>query len=222
MSDVLSKNGIRATATLSKENIIATAEAVIDTLFLTEEAKPTATSTPSVEVVIPDFLVEKACKAPCFLGITPEKTLMQDVNDILGEHLDHPSCTAPPGETIRCSLGEYGYMLIGSDLDTGLVDGIGYVPTPPMHLAGVIANYGEPDFLTAWRHDHDMSYSDVTLYYNELETAVFLEVKGRVLETSEIFQIMFFVTKEYEEFIEPNSYHPRLPWEGYGDYPPLN
>ncbi|MCP4142535.1 MAG: hypothetical protein GY755_20035 [Chloroflexi bacterium] len=214
------KEKIIATATLSVEDIVATAEEVIDRMvFLTMEAEALATNTPSVDVVVPDFLVEKTCKAPCFLEITPEKTLMQDVNGILNERLEYSWCAPPREEMIECSLGEYGYMLISSDADTGLVDSIGYVPITSMHLAGVIANYGEPDFLDVWKHDWDMSYSDVTLYYNELQTIIFLEVRGRILETSEISEILFLDSKEYKKFIEPNSYHPQLPWEGYGDYP---
>lgn len=212
VADTLSPEEIE----LIKESARATADFIIS---LTLEAEALATSTPPVTVVAPDFLLDKTCVAPCFLGITPDKTPMKDVNNVLREYLEHPSCTAPPGETTKCSLGKYGYMFISSDLDTGLVDGFEYIPDPPTHLAPIIMNYGEPDFLYARRTEEDITHSYITLFYNELHTIIELEVRGRLLETSEVSQISFFNRKEFNEYVEIDSYYPQLSWHGYGDYP---
>ena len=161
------------------------------------------------------------CDVPCFLGITPGVTLMENVEGILDEYINF-LCTNPypddmPDNRIRCSVIGYDSRLsISSDRQTGLVTWLFYSPSSksPVYLENIIALYGVPDSMSIRGLSDEREVYNVYLYYDSLQMKIVLGEVYEIAKTNEV-DIMFLEKSDYLSEISS----AQDSWEGYRKLP---
>ncbi len=196
------------------------------------ETKLTPTSVPALQQSTPTpvlwhkviqdggFLSGEPCGPPCFWGVTPGITKIDQVYQILDARGLRPYCSKYDNgygaRGIDCSF-RLGFSFAGQ---TDVIDGVGFFPSVPITLEDVINKYGSPSHVLALiggLPDYPQRVN-LSLYYDEIFTILhFLEIEGQVypLEAASVVQAIDYSDRTaYEEIRNI----PFQPWVGYGKY----
>jgi hypothetical protein len=172
------------------------------------------------------FLSGEPCKAPCFLGIIPNKTKESQAIQILKNYRLYKKCHIFDYESesgLRgavCSNASIAYFR-----GTDLVGGIGFRPTQQLTVEMVIEKYGEPDAVSVasiWFNWEKQPTTSMALVYDDLDATIRLgEQEGNIFQVTPVTIIesigysdhTFPSIEEYESGINYLS-----SWHGYGEY----
>lgn len=166
------------------------------------------------------FLSGEPCGPPCFWGVTPGVTTIDQVYQILDARGLRPYCSKYDNgygaRGIDCSF-RLGFSFTEQTDD---IDGVGFFPSVPITLEDVINKYGSPSHVLALiggLPDYPQRV-DLRLYYDDIFTVLdFLEIEGEVypLEAGTVVQYIDYSDRTaYEEIRNL----PFQPWVGYGKY----
>jgi len=166
------------------------------------------------------FLSGEPCGPPCFWGVTPGITKIDQVYQILDARGLRPYCSKyDDGHGVRgidCPI----WLGFSFAEQTDVIDGVGFTPSITITLKDAINKYGSPSHVLALiggLPDYPQRVN-LSLYYDEIFTILhFLEIEGEVypLEAASVVQAIDYSDRiAYEEFRN----FPFQPWVGYGKY----
>lgn len=159
------------------------------------------------------------CAAPCFLGITPDKSSYQDVIDHLSQKGYLDSCeeydkTSESGDIgIKCD----DIFIISFDVNKELVTGLGFNLSTQHSVEDVIARYGEPESVAVSTGGYAEITSEMRLFFPSVRMTLILEqIKGSsylVQPTTRVVAVSYEGVTSYQELTDTAQ-----PWSGYREY----
>jgi hypothetical protein len=158
------------------------------------------------------------CSPPCYSGITPGKTKIDQVEDLLKENNRWINCqednSNPDAKGLYCD-----YVYIGYDQTKGnMVDGIGFTNYPNVTVEEIVTKYGFPDSVKLSLSGVSIQKIGMALFYDQFKMRLSLEEKRMGLynleSNTKINDVAYFNNEEYES--QTKSY--TSPWKGYGKY----
>ncbi len=183
------------------------------------------------------------CRAPCWEGITPGKTTMQEALDLLKQNslvmgtprvgpISHPeegSTEFIDWEWTKLPAGYTGgYIVVGSELSAGKVVRIVPGYRTAYRLGDVIKMYGEPSYIAAgYQKLENHSFYGIAVTFSSQGLFLYFSATEKPLINADLsFEpptalLIFFVPGEeaypkvpyYDEY---NKY--RKPWSGYNTF----
>ncbi len=182
--------------------------------------KPEPTSTPTIDIGDGGLLSGKPCGPPCFLGIQPDISSYQEVNDILRSPSFRASCEE---YDISSTSGYRGFdcgdafSIIFINI-SDLVSRICFHPHNPISIWQIIEKFGEPSLGGAATQDR-VSMSKMIILFSQYRMRVTLnEMKGisYVVQPESIIASVCYEGENSFEELTRNSLI--FKWLGYGEY----
>ena len=229
-------NSIKPTINQASPKIPSYPPSVVRTL-----SPPTATVILAVSDWKYRWLQGIPCRAPCWEGITPGKTTMQEALDLLKQNPlvmgANISLTADNGEGSNAYI-EWNWTKISAPSPGGNIEGSSVLTSSkvvriapgyrtPYKLGDVIKMYGEPSYIVAdYRKLENNSYYAISITFSS--QGIFLDysstnkpIINADLTFDEPARLIFFIPGEeafpkipfYDEY---NKY--RKPWSGYNTF----
>jgi hypothetical protein len=169
------------------------------------------------------LLVSKSnCALPCFLGIIPGVTTIEQVKKILVEN-NYDNCDYNGNEkmgditSITCSPGPY----IGFQQGKDIVEIISFIPSTKISVDDVVERHGYPTAVSVMVEgtNRGAPYSSMFLYYDELLTILYVgKQEGEKFTLSPDLSILSvnYNAPSFYDF-KRNAQDLEL-WKGYGEY----
>ena len=196
---------------------------VLETLVISDD--PAALTFPanqlrSSRMLADDSLLvdDEGCEIPCWRGITPGQTTVEDAVAILESdpQLVDVEVSDIPGSTAVIAA----WKAQGGDLCCELVSRDGEVVsfvrlllTPDVTLGELLGAHSEPDYLTGSPITSDQAI--MSLVYPDIQTIVNIFVAGandgQLREGSEIIGVQYITPEDMQAFIERQPLHE---WDG--------
>jgi hypothetical protein len=174
------------------------------------------------------FLSGEPCRAPCFLGIIPNKTKESQAIQILKDYGLYKNCYIYDNESetgLRgavCSKTNVSIVYFrGSDL----VGSIGFRPTERLTVEMVIDKYGVPDAVSVasiWFNWERQPTTNMALVYEEINATISLgKQEGNIFQVKpvSIIESIGYSDNTFPSIEEYESGNRFLSsWHGYGEY----
>jgi hypothetical protein len=171
------------------------------------------------------LLTHEPCSPPCWYGITPDASTVDELNSFLLAHHEFVSrCqsydnTASGGYAgILCDRAEFAFR-------DGVVDSISVEVIPPIELGDVIAQYGAPEavslYLVRGTTSNLQQNQTSDLYYPQWgfiasSTQTQSPPFTFALAQKTLIDRVFY---DREDDLRRMPGMPHVPWHGYGVYP---
>jgi hypothetical protein len=158
------------------------------------------------------------CSPPCYSGIIPGITPIDQVEDLLKKNNRWVNCqednSNPDSKGLYCD-----YVFIGYDRTKGnMVDGIGFTNDPNVTVEEIVNKYGFPDSVKLSLSGVSIQEIGMALFYDQFKMRLSLEEKKMGIynleSNTKIIDVAYFDDEEYES--QTKSY--TSPWKGYGNY----
>jgi len=158
------------------------------------------------------------CSPPCYFGIIPGITPIDQVEDKLKKNNRWVNCqediSNPDAKGLYCD-----YVFIGYDRTKGnMVNGLGFTNDPNVTVEEIIKKFGSPDSVKLSSSGVSFQKIGMALFYAHLKMRLSLEEKKRGLyvldSNTKIIDVAYFNDEEYKN--QTKSF--TSPWNGYGKY----
>ena len=175
---------------------------------------------PHVDIADGGFITKDPCGPPCFWNITPGKTTVSEVYEIIEEKGIAEWCEPYP-HSIYCG-STFGLIFYEQG---DIVSFIFLSPTQELVMRDIIDKWGTPDrvFTEVGELPDYPDSLDMWIFYDEILTGIRLETQSitdeswhyQVSESSIVDTIEYYDGEGYEN---NTLYRHASPWHGYGEY----
>lgn len=170
------------------------------------------------------LISHQPCGAPCAFGIQAGETRLEQVVPLLKKYGLAKCMTEPSISWILVSCG-IGRFNVQADTGTGIVNGIWFYPNTSITVGEIIAQYGEPDFVSLDFQGYlEQPAIQMNLYWDSIRMLVRLpDMAGNsyiINKDTRILSVDYSDDQLYQDSseVEFGSFYRQ--WSGYGDYQP--